>query len=334
MSQATDIARALARQQGLIRRRTERPVAERVAVVRRFNRFYTRRIGVLNEALFGGAYSLAEMRILWELAHNEGISASWLEQELGMDAGYVSRILRGFKDKGLIASRPAAHDGRIRELRLTERGQKAFRLVDILSEREVRANVEKLSEAQRDRLTHAMGTIEDVLGAGRDERWSFAMRAPVPGDFGWVIARHGALYAREYGWDSTFEALVAEIVARYLRDHKPRREQAWIAEYLGERVGCVFLVERSAHVAQLRLLLVEPTARGKGIGRALVNECIRFAGAAGYRRVMLWTNSVLHAARHLYEEAGFKLVKQEKHHSFGHDLVGQTFSLSLGRGPG
>ncbi len=322
-----EVARALAQQQGVIRSRTERPVAERVAAVRRFNRFYTRRIGVLNEALFG-AYSLAEMRILWELAHNEGISASRLEHELGMDAGYVSRILRDFKDKGLIASRPAAHDGRIRELRLTERGRKAFRLVDILSEREVRGNVEKLSEPQRDRLTHAMGTIEDVL-ASPDERWSFVMRAPVPGDFGWVIGRHGALYAQEYGWDSTFEALVAEIVARYLRNHKPRREQAWIAEYLGERVGCAFLIERSAHVAQLRLLLVEPTARGKGIGRALVNECIRFAGAAGYRRVMLWTNSVLHAARHLYEEAGFKLVKREKHHSFGHDLVGQNWELSL-----
>src|SRR5258708_20329595 len=180
MARATEVARALARQQGLICRRTERPVAARVAAVRRFNRFYTRRIGVLNEALFGGAYSLAEMRILWELAHNEGISASWLEQELGMDAGYVSRILRDFKDKGLVASRPAGHDGRIRELRLTERGGKAFRLVDILSEREVRASVGKLSEAQPDRLMHAMGTIEDLLGPRQLARWPFLIPAPLP----------------------------------------------------------------------------------------------------------------------------------------------------------
>lgn len=322
-------ARAIAEHEGLFRRRPERPIAERVAAVRRFNRFYTRRLGVLNEALLGSAFSLAEMRVLWELAHHQGISASWLEDELGMDAGYVSRILRKFKEQGFIASQPAAHDSRIRELRLTERGRKAFGLLDMRSEEEVRTTVEKLKEPQRDRLTHAMGTIEDVLGANPAASWPYVMRAPVPGDFGWVVERHGALYAREYGWDRTFEALVAEIVAKYLRNHDPQREHAWIAEREGERVGCVFLVERSSQVAQLRLLLVEPTARGMGIGATLVNECIRFARNAHYRKMVLWTNSVLHAARHLYENAGFRLVKHAKHASFGHSLVGQTWELNL-----
>ena len=300
-----------------------------IAAVRRFNRFYTRRLGVLNEALLGSAYTLAEMRILWELAHHEGISASWIQDALGMDAGYVSRILRKFKDEGFIASQSAGHDNRIHELSLTPRGRKAFALVDTRSEEEVRATLGKLSEPQRDRLTHAMGAIEAVLTADREASWPYILRAPVPGDFGWVVERHGVFYAQEYGWDATFEALVAEIVAKYLRNLKPQREQAWIAEREGERVGCVLLVERSAQVAQLRLLLVEPSARGLGIGATLVNQCIRFARQARYRKVMLWTNSILHAARHLYEQKCFKLVKSEKHQSFGHSLVGQNWELVL-----
>ena len=320
--------------QGLFRKREVKPIAERVAAVRRFNRFYTRRLGILNDDILGSTHSLPEMRVLWELAHKDAISASWLEHELGMDPGYLSRILRKFKEKGYVAARPAAHDTRIRELRLTERGRKAFRLIDHLAEVQVRTNVEKLSEPQRDRLTQAMGAIEAVLGADNEAAWPYALRAPVPGDYGWVVERHGALYAQEYGWDSTFEALVAEIVAKYLRNYKPQRENAWIAEREGERIGCIFLVERSAQVAQLRLLLVEPSARGMGVGRTLVNECIRFARSAGYRRIMLWTQSNLGAARRIYEAAGFKRISQERHTSFGHALTGQIFSLSLGRGPG
>ncbi len=315
---------------------------ERVASVRRFNRFYTRRLGVLNEALLGSAFSLAEMRVLWELANNEGISATWLEDQLGMDPGYLSRVLRGFKERGFLQVRPAPHDRRIRTLALTESGRRTFKVIDMRSHDEVRTTLEKLTEHERTRLAESMRAIVDVLAGNSPGSWPYVLRAPVAGDFGWVIERHGALYAREYGWDSTFEALVAEIVSKYLRAYNPQREQAWIAEREGERVGCVFLVERSEHVAQLRLLLVEPTARGHGIGSTLVSQCIRFARDARYRRMMLWTNSGLHAARHLYERTGFKRVKQEKHHSFGRDLVGQTFSLSLGqsfslslgRGPG
>ena len=306
------------------------PVADRVAAVRRFNRFYTRRIGLLNDALLGSDFSLAEMRVLWELAHDEDATASSLKERLGMDAAYLSRILRGFRERGLLRTATAEHDARMRHLALTDKGRRAFAPLDRRSGEEVRATIADLSGGKQDRLVQAMGTIEALLEGRPEEPAPFVLREPRTGDFGWTIHRHGALYAQEYGWDATFEALVAEIVARYIREYQPGREHCWIAERAGEIVGCVYLVERSAKVAQLRLLLVEPSARGLGVGSALVAECLRFARAAGYRKMMLWTNSLLHSARHIYERAGFKLVKSEKHHSFGHDLVGQNWIKELG----
>ena len=303
--------------------------ADRVAAIRRFNRFYTRRIGLLNDALLGSEFSLAEMRVLWELAHDEHATASWLREQLGMDAAYLSRILRSFRERGLLRTAPADHDARIRRLQLTEKGRRAFAPLDRRSGEEVRATIAALSGGNQDRLVHAMRAIESLLEDKRGDSGAFAVREPRPGDFGWVIHRHGAIYAQEYGWNTGVEALTAEIVAKYLRDYKPEREHCWIAERDGEILGCVFLVERSASVAQLRLLLVEPSARGMGIGSELVAQCMRFAQAAGYRKITLWTNSILHSARHIYERAGFKLVRSAKHRSFGRALVGQNWELSL-----
>jgi DNA-binding MarR family transcriptional regulator/N-acetylglutamate synthase-like GNAT family acetyltransferase len=305
--------------------------ADRISAIRSFNRFYTRRIGLLNDALLGSDFSLAEMRVLWELAHDDAgvATASFLKERLGMDAGYLSRILKGFRDKGLLRTTTAEHDARIRHLVLSEKGKRAFLPLDRRSGEEVRATIANLSEADQARVVQAMGTIEALLEGKAASRTPFVLRDARVGDYGWTIHRHGALYAEEYGWDATFEALVAEIVSKYIRNYKPEREHCWVAERGGEIVGCVYLVERSPTVAQLRLLLVEPSARGLGIGSALVDECLRFARAAGYRRMMLWTNSNLHSARRIYERAGFRLVKSEKHHSFGHDLVGQNWEKSL-----
>jgi DNA-binding MarR family transcriptional regulator/N-acetylglutamate synthase-like GNAT family acetyltransferase len=309
---------------------------DHVAAVRKFNRFYTRRIGVLDEAILDSEFSLPEMRLLWEVAHQEDITASQLVERLGIDAGYASRVLRGFRQRGLVKTEASRFDGRIRHLKLTTRGRQALVPLERKSSAEVAAIIGKLSRGHQDRLVAAMRTIETLLEPQAGESWPFVLRDPRTGDFGWIIHRHGALYAQEYDWDARFEGLVAEIVARFIRDFKPKREHCWVAERDGEIVGCIFLVQRSEHVAQLRLLLVEPSARGMGVGSALVNECIRFAREARYRKIMLWTNNVLHSARHIYQRAGFKQVKQEKHHSFGHALVGQNWelSLSLGRGPG
>ena len=303
------------------------PAAARVAAIRNFNRFYTRRIGLLGHSMYGSDFSLAEMRVLWELAHHAGITASELEERLGMDRGYLSRILGSFRERGFVRAATARHDARVRHLRLTGKGRKAFAPFERRSDKEVRATISGLALAQQDRLVGAMRAIEALLEGGGDA--PFALREPRPGDFGWVIHRHGALYAQEHGWDATFEGLVAGIVAKFVRDFQPKRERCWIAERDGEIAGCVFLVERSATVAQLRLLLVEPSARGLGIGSALVAQCLRFARDAGYRKVVLWTNDILRSARRLYEGAGFRLVKEEKHTSFGHRLVGQTWELKL-----
>jgi DNA-binding MarR family transcriptional regulator/N-acetylglutamate synthase-like GNAT family acetyltransferase len=304
---------------------------DHIEAVRRFNRFYTRRIGILNDGILGSELSLAEMRVLWEIAHKEHITAKELETRLGMDSGYMSRVVRNFRDHGLVTTQASEIDGRVKHLKLTRKGSQWMAVLERKARDEVRAIVGKLPGGHQDRLVAAMGTIESLLEPQAAEHWPYPylLRDPKPGDFGWVIHRHGALYAQEYRWDATFEALVAEIVAKYIRDYQPDREHCWIAEHEGEIAGCVFLVERSAHVAQLRLLLVEPSKRGMGIGAALVKECTRFARGAGYRKIMLWTNDVLHAARHVYERAGFKLVKSEKHRSFGHDLVGQTWELVI-----
>ena len=301
----------------------------RIEAVRRFNRFFTRRIGVLREGLLHSPYSLTEARVLFEVAHRDQVTASDLWRELGLDPGYLSRILGRLEQGGLIGKARSETDGRRRLLSLTPEGKRAFSLLDDRSREEVAELLGELSEGDQRRLLEAMRTIESVLD--RDFKFSepFLLRPHEPGDMGWVVHRHGVLYAREYGWDERFEALVARIVADFIDGYDPARERCWIAEMNGERVGCVFVVKGGDTVAKLRLLLVEPDARGLGLGTRLVEECIRFARRSGYETLTLWTNSVLGAARHIYKERGFELVEEEAHRSFGHDLVGESWELAL-----
>ncbi len=304
-------------------------LSQRVEAVRRFNRFYTRQIGVLQEGLLRSPFSLTEARVIYELAHHETTTATELGNELGLDAGYLSRILRDFKRRGLVDKKPSKKDGRQSLLWLTEQGQQAFAMLNARSQHEIEAMLAELPAGEQDRLLQAMLSIEKLLGAQPEHSVPYLLRLHQPGDMGWVVYRHGVLYAEEYGWDEQFEALVAEIVASFIQNYDAKKERCWIAEMDGEIVGSVFLVKKSEQVAKLRLLLVEPKARGMGIGTRLVDECIRFARRVGYKKVTLWTNSVLSAARHIYEKAGFRLVEQEAHHSFGHDLVGETWELEL-----
>ena len=300
-----------------------------VGVVRGFSRFWTCRIGVLEEGYLKSPFSLTEARVLYELARAEETSASRLREELGLDAGYLSRILRGFEECGLVDKKPSETDGRRSLLSLTARGREAFAPLDARSQEDIGSMLDALSDAEVERLVEAMRTIEGLLGDRPELGAPYLLRPHGPGDMGWVVHRHGALYGREYGWDERFEALVARIVADFVDGYDPARERCWIAERNGEPVGSVFLVKKSHSVAKLRLLLVEPEARGLGIGARLVEECIRFAGSHGYAKLTLWTNDVLHAARNIYERAGFRLVYEEPHHSFGHDLVGQNWEMSL-----
>lgn len=302
---------------------------KRVERVRRFNRFFTRRIGVLREGLLHSPYSLTEARILFEISHQEDLTASDVSRELGLDPGYLSRILSGLEQQGLVEKVRSEADGRQRLLRLTSDGRDAFSLLDRRSREEVEDMVGKLSEEEQRRLLDAMGTIEGILGENLKFSEPFLLRQHEPGDMGWIVHRHGVLYAREYGWDERFEALVARITADFVNGYDPVKERCWIAEMGGEIVGCVFLVKGGDQTAKLRLLLVEPKARGLGLGKRLVEECIRFARNRGYAKVTLWTNSVLDAARHIYEERGFELVEEEGHHSFGKDLTGQNWELVL-----
>jgi DNA-binding MarR family transcriptional regulator/N-acetylglutamate synthase-like GNAT family acetyltransferase len=300
----------------------------RVAAVRRFNRLYTRRIGVLNDGLLRSPYSLTEVRVLFELAHSPDLTASALRRDLDLDAGYLSRLLRGLEDRGLLARTSSAADARVTHLNLTEKGRDAFRTLDARADDEVRALLATLSAAHQRQLFDAVRTIEALLDGAVPQR-AYLLRQHQPGDMGWVVHRHGVLYAQEYGWDERFEALVAEVVASFIQRFDPKRDRCWIAERDGEIVGSVFLVKKSKTVAQLRLLLVEPSARGLGVGGRLVDECIRFARQTGYRTMTLWTNNVLHAARRIYQRAGFKLVDEKPHALFGRDLVGQTWELTL-----
>jgi DNA-binding MarR family transcriptional regulator/GNAT superfamily N-acetyltransferase len=302
---------------------------KRVGAVRRFNRFYTQQIGVLHEGLLESPFSLTEVRVLYELAHRDKPTATELRKELGLDAGYLSRILRGFEGKGLVARAPSDSDGRQSRLSLTARGRKAFAPLDARSRDEVAAVLGKLGVEEQRRLTEAMRTIEGLLGPRQEPKVPYLLRPHRPGDMGWVVHRHGALYAQEYGWNEQFEALVADIAAKFIHGYDPQRERSFIVERNDEIVGCVLLVKQSQTVAKLRLLLIEPQARGLGIGRRLVEECVRFARQAGYRKIVLWTNSVLCAARHLYEQAGFRRIREEHHQSFGHDLVAETWELKL-----
>jgi DNA-binding MarR family transcriptional regulator/N-acetylglutamate synthase-like GNAT family acetyltransferase len=303
--------------------------APRVESVRRFNRFYTKQIGVLSEHVLKTQFSLAEARVIYELAQREKATATEMGAELGLDAGYLSRLLAVFKTRGLISRKPSETDGRRSVIWLTEKGRKAFAELNAHSHNEIEALLGRLSPADRDRLIGAMRIIEELLGAQPEQKVPYIIRPHRPGDMGWVIHRHGVIYNEEYGWDEEFEALVAEIAAKFIRNYDPKLERCWIAERGGEVAGCVFLVKKSKTVAQLRLLLVEPNARGMGIGKRLVDECALFARQKGYKKITLWTNSLLHAARHIYEEAGFRLVKEEQRHSFGHDLVGQNWELKL-----
>ena len=302
---------------------------ESVSAIRRFNRFYTKHIGVLRERHLDSPFSLTEVRVLYELAHRDGLTASTLGRELALDSGYLSRILRSFEQRGLIEKTRSESDARKTHLRLTDNGRTAFAPLDSRANEEIAALVERVHPDDRRRLSEAMRTIERVLVPGAEASRSYLIRTHQPGDIGWVVYRHGVLYAREYGWDERFEALVAQIVAEFVQNFDARRERCWIAEQNGERVGSAFLVRKTDTIAKLRLLLVEPKARGLGIGHRLVEECIRFARQAGYERITLWTNSVLHAARRIYEEAGFTLVSEEPHAMFGKDLVGQTWELEL-----
>ena len=296
--------------------------------VRRFNRFYTRVLGLLRPGLAGSAFGLAEARVLFELAHTDDVAVSDLRRDLDLDAGYLSRILSGFTASGLTARAKSAADGRRQVVRLTDEGRRAFDELDRLQAGAIDNLLAPLDDVQRTQLVGAMGQIRRMLSS--DPRPAgLVLRPPQPGDLGWVVERHGARYAAEYGWDATFEALVARIVAEFAERRDTRREAAWIAEFDGERVGCVFCTAASEHTAQLRLLFVEPSVRGAGVGSRLVDECLRFAGRSGYRRITLWTNDVLVTARGIYERAGFSCDRREPHHSFGCDLVGEYWSRDL-----
>jgi DNA-binding MarR family transcriptional regulator/N-acetylglutamate synthase-like GNAT family acetyltransferase len=284
---------------------------------------------VLHEALLDSPFTLTEGRVVYELAHHEATTAAELARELDLDPGYLSRMLKGLEQRGYLVRRPAQDDGRQITLALSEEGEAAFAEINARSRAQVEGLLDPLGPDDRACLVEALATVTRLLGEAPQRRVPYILRGHQPGDIGWVIARHGALYAEEYGFDETFEALVAEICAQFLKTFDARRERCWIAERDGQNVGCVFLVRQSDEVAKLRCLLVEPGARGLGIGARLVAECIRFARQKGYRRITLWTNSNLSAAIRLYRQAGFSLVAEEPHHSFGQDLFGQTFELEL-----
>lgn len=299
-----------------------------ITQVRAFNRDYTRRIGVLSRGLLASPYSLTEVRVMYEIAHRPGITAAELGAELGLDRGYLSRILARFHTQRLLARTTVAQDARRRQLRLTPLGRRVFAPLERRSQQQVRAMLSELDRARRRAVVEAMSTIRTAFAPGSRVA-QVTLRTHRPGDMGWVVERHGALYFEEYGWNEEFEGLVAAITAEFIRKLDPARERCWIAEVDGRRAGCIFLVAGEAGAAKLRLLLVEPWARGLGLGRRLVAECVRFARAARYERVVLWTQENLTAARHLYEQAGFTRTSGEPHHSFGKDLVAETWELDL-----
>ncbi len=296
--------------------------------IRTFNRFYTALLGVLDEGLLQTEFSLTEGRVLFELAQRDGVTAAELAKELSVDPAYLSRILRKFRAGDLVAAAASARDGRERLLTLTDKGQTIFKPLERASREQVAALLDPLAASDRTVLVKAMDTIRTLLGTEPDAE-PYVIRSHRPGDIGWIVHRHGVLYSQEYGFDDTFEALVAGIAGGFLKSHDPKREHCWIAERHGEIVGSVTVVDAGDNVAKLRLLYVEPSARGLGIGARLVDECLRFAGHARYRRMTLWTNEIHHAACHIYQTRGFEMVDQETYHDFGCDLVSQTWERDL-----
>ncbi|MGJ5179958.1 bifunctional helix-turn-helix transcriptional regulator/GNAT family N-acetyltransferase [Bradyrhizobium oligotrophicum] len=305
------------------------PSDSEVAAVRAFNRFYTRKLGALDQHLLDSPFSLAEARVLYELAHRDAVSAKEIGLLLGIDAGYLSRIVQSFDENGLISRTPLPSDRRQQQLGLTAKGRQAYARLDRSSQKEIAAMLAPLAPAVRERLVGAMSTIATALEPRQPDRSPILLRSHRPGDIGWIISRHGAVYAEEYGWDISFEALVAEIGAQFIKRYDPAREHCWIAELAGEPVGSIFLVKGSDDVGKLRLLLVEKKARGLGVGRALTEQCIRFAREKNYKTVELWTQSILTAARDIYARAGFRKVAEEPHASFGVQLMGETWRLDL-----
>jgi DNA-binding MarR family transcriptional regulator/GNAT superfamily N-acetyltransferase len=300
-----------------------------IAAVRAFNRFYTRKLGVLDQHFGKSPFSLSEARVLYELAHHDDLAAKEIGIELGLDPGYLSRIVQSFDEKGLITRKPLPTDRRQVCLNLSAKGRQTFAKLNLNSQNEVAAMLTALSPADARRLTGAMAMIEDLLEPTESKRAPFLLRSHRVGDMGWVISRQAIAYAEEYGWDIGYEALVADICAEFIRNYDPAREHCWIAEAGGEPLGSVFLVKASDDVAKLRLLLVEKKARGLGVGRALVEQCIRSGRDKGFKKMTLWTQSILVAARGIYQQAGFQRVGEEKHHSFGVDLVGETWEMEL-----
>ncbi|WP_395021259.1 GNAT family N-acetyltransferase [Dongia sp.] len=299
-----------------------------IAAVRRFNRFYTQKIGVLGEGWLKSPFTLTEARVLYELAHRAVPTAAELARDLGLDAGYLSRILASFEKKKLLKRTPSETDGRRYHLSLTDKGRKTFAPLDEVTRRDVAAILDPMPQAQRQRMVQAMDAIEAAMGTGSEPE-GYVLRAPKPGDISLVIARQARLYTEEYGWNGEFEIMANEIAMAFARSFDPKWERCWIVERGGEVVGSIFLVKQSEEIAKLRMLYVDAAARGLGLGKRLVEECVAQARAFGYKRMTLWTNDVLAAARHIYKAQGFKLVKEDRHHMFGKDLVGQTWELDL-----
>jgi DNA-binding MarR family transcriptional regulator/GNAT superfamily N-acetyltransferase len=309
------------------------PNPEFVAGVRQFSRFYTQRLGLLDRELLASGFTLTESRLLWELAQRAPLTASRLCRELGLDAGYLSRLIRGLRTAGLVRDQASSEDARVHWLSLTAKGRRAFGQLDSASRSQVAQIIGHLSNSSQRELVGAMDTVRRLMTESAPPA-EITLHEPGPGDIGWVVQRHGTLYAQEYGWDNGFEALVARICADFIEQFEPGLERGWIARRQGVNVGCVFVVqappaEYGEGAAKLRMLLVDPAVRGQGLGERLVRECETFAQGAGYRTMTLWTNSVLHAARRIYERCGWELVKEEPHHSFGRDLVGQTWVKTL-----
>lgn len=300
-----------------------------VAAIRGFNRFYTRKLGIIEPKLLHSSFTLQEARILYEIAHRPACTATDLNRDLGLDPGFLSRTLQALQRRQIVTRKPSKDDGRVNELSLTAKGRTAQAELERRSREEVGSLLASLDDTQRAAVVRAMTTIEQTLEWPAQKPAAFILRSHRPGDIGWVISSQAKAYAEEYGWDISYEALVAEICAQFIKSYDASREHCWIAEAAGEPLGSIFLVDGGDDLAKLRLLLVEKKARGLGVGRALVEQCVSSARERGYKKMTLWTQSILVAARGIYQATGFHRVKEEPHHSFGVDLVGETWEMEL-----